>query len=417
MMVGAAQGSRPSRTIKYATDLVTLVNITSDELISMDEDRYNEVRRAATRGRLQQSSRYGCPKCGYGLYAPRDGLKHLPYWKHFGGAPKDCPWYTGKSRSIDDVGGDQFGGAQESPLHFRLKHEIGKLLTLEGAFDVRVDEYLILENGRRRPDIRAKWKDKEIAIEVQLSHTQIPIIIQREDFYAHENIHLIWMTWCFEPQPFLSINRSIIDVYFSQNKNIFSLDEASISRGYSQKKLTFAAYQENDGNWTQREVELLDLVWQPNGLPYAIKPPFDWRTRWINEWCRAQESDYSSIRQRRHLLQRAIDRVHLNCTSIELEEQDITALLNCLLSLGYSRPIGSRQRNVVEVINSFLNSPRRHRYAEFLRRAILSSKNASLLDRESVRESLSKASQVSQEDQSSSLAKLLAVLFPHWSII
>ncbi|WP_314951926.1 hypothetical protein [Bradyrhizobium cosmicum] len=43
------------------------------------------------------------------------------------------------------------------------------------------------------------------------------------------------------------------------------------------------------------------------------------------------------------------------------------ALINCMLSLVDGRPVGSRQQNLVEVLNSFLNVERRQRYVRLIR--------------------------------------------------
>ncbi|WP_247772832.1 DUF6035 family protein [Bradyrhizobium sp. 192] len=118
------------------------------------------------------------------------------------GAPQLCPWWTGTPASVDIVSAQQFDGAQESPLHAKIKHIVGELLTNDPrttAGGVVVDEYLILENGRRRPDVRAIYDRMPLVVEVQLATTQIPIIVQREDFYESASIRLIWLTWNLEP--------------------------------------------------------------------------------------------------------------------------------------------------------------------------------------------------------------------------
>lgn len=162
--------------------------------------RFSVARR---RARLNRKARFVCAKCGHAVYAPREGRTGQPYWKHHPGCPTALsPRWTGTPASVDIVSAQQFDGAQESPLHAKIKHIVGELLTNDPrttAGGVVVDEYLILENGRRRPDVRAIYDRMPLVVEVQLATTQIPIIVQREDFYESASIRLIWLTSNLEP--------------------------------------------------------------------------------------------------------------------------------------------------------------------------------------------------------------------------
>jgi len=158
------------RTLKKVVDLHVMRSITSDRLLSMSRDEYHEVRRAATRARIDRSPRYVCAQCGHATYAPREGRTGQPYWKHHLGAPEDCPWWTGTPSRVDDVNARQFQGVQESPLHAAIKNTIGELLRDDVRTDagsVVVDEYLIAEDGRRRPDVRAIHNGFPTVIEVR----------------------------------------------------------------------------------------------------------------------------------------------------------------------------------------------------------------------------------------------------------
>lgn len=110
------------RTLKRVVDLAAMHSITSDALIAMSKDDYQVLRRAATRARLDRKARFVCAKCGHAVYAPREGRTGQPYWKHHPGAPQLCPWWTGTPASVDIVSAQQFDGAQESPLHAKIKH-------------------------------------------------------------------------------------------------------------------------------------------------------------------------------------------------------------------------------------------------------------------------------------------------------
>ena len=105
---------------------------------------------------------------------------------------------------MDDVSRRQFQGAQESPLHVAIKTVVGELLRLDirtTPDSVVIDEYLIMKDGKRRPDVRAIYGGVPLVVEVQLATTQIPIIVQREDFYDEQAYRLLWLTWNFQPPP------------------------------------------------------------------------------------------------------------------------------------------------------------------------------------------------------------------------
>jgi len=198
-----AEKRTPKRTLREAIEVETLRPITSDDLISMG-DEYHKIRRAATRARLEERPCYLCAKCGHSVYAPREPRTGLPYWQHHNGAPEDCPWWTGRAKSVDEISASQFQGAQESPLHVRMKSVIETLLEVDRRTEpssIIIDKYLITRNGRRRPDVRAIYDGAPLVLEIQLSTTQIPIIVQREDFYEREDHRLLWLTWRFIPPP------------------------------------------------------------------------------------------------------------------------------------------------------------------------------------------------------------------------
>ncbi len=57
---------------------------------------------------------------------------------------------------VNSVSAQQFGGAKESPLHVKIKNIIGELLNANACTkpgSVVIDEYLVTESGRRRPDV------------------------------------------------------------------------------------------------------------------------------------------------------------------------------------------------------------------------------------------------------------------------
>lgn len=170
----------PQRTVKRAIDLVTMETISSDDLLGMGPDAYNQIRRAATAARNENRAHFVCEKCGYPVYAPRAPRNRLPLWRHRNGAPITCDWWSGDPSTVDGASARQFDGAQESLLHKELKRIVGELLEIDPTTErgsVIVDQFLVAQDGRRKPDVRAVYDGRPIAIEIRLATTQIPIIM------------------------------------------------------------------------------------------------------------------------------------------------------------------------------------------------------------------------------------------------
>ena len=405
------------RTLKRAVDLETMRLISSDDLMGMHKDDYQVIRRLATRARLDRRPRYVCDLCGHPVYAPREARSGLPYWKHHPGAPENCPWWTGTPSGVDAVSGRQFDGAQESPLHAKIKAIVGELLTADVRTkpgSVIVDEYVVTEGGRRRPDVRAVYDDVPVVVEVQLATTQIPIILQREDFYANEAFRLLWLTWNFQPpQADGRLLSSFEDIYYSHNKNLFSMDEETIHISRQEKKVFLRAFWTRENLWMSKLVRLSELNWLASGRAFAVAPEPPWHDDFIARWRAATGEHGTPWPARGTLLDELVTKLALSdIDSRGLEEADIDSLINCLLSLLDGRPVGSRQKNLVEVLNTFLNVERRHRFARLVRRfAELTGRN-DVLEVRSVQAKVAAALGSPQDDPQSITGRIALGLFP-----
>lgn len=276
------------RTLKRAVDLETMRSITSDDLMGMHKDDYQVIRRFATRARLERRPRYVCDLCGHPVYAPREARSGLPFWKHHPGAPENCPWWTGTPSGVDAVSGRQFDGAQESPLHAKIKLVVGELLAADARTrpgSVIVDKYVVTESGRRRPDVRAVYYDVPIVVEVQLATTQIPIILQREDFYANEAFRLLWLTWNFQPpRADGRLLSSFEDIFYSHNKNLFSMDDETIHISQQNNEVFLRVFWTREQLWMSKLVRLSELSWLPSGRAYVVAPDPPWNEDFIARW-------------------------------------------------------------------------------------------------------------------------------------
>ncbi|MET4324164.1 DUF6035 family protein [Bradyrhizobium sp. RT5a] len=405
------------RTLKRVVDLASMHSITSDALIAMTKDDYQVLRREATRARLDRKARFVCAKCGHAVYAPREGRTGQPYRKHHPGALQLCPWWTGTPASVDIVSADQFDGAQESPLHAKMKHIVGELLTNDPrttAGSVVVDEYLILENGRRRrPDVRAIYDGVPLVVEVQLATTQIPIIVQREDFYENASIRLIWLTWNFEPPTSGRLLSSFEGIFYSHDKNLFSMDDETIALSRQRREVILRAFWLDEDAWRSKLVTISDLNWIEGGRANVVPSRSPWHHDFLSRWRGALGEKGAKWKEREILFRELLAKVAIPGSDVnELHALDVDALINCMLSLVDGRPVGSRQQNLVEVLNSFFKVELRQRYVRLIRTFAQLTNRDALLEIESVRNKIVKARTVAQDDRQSVSGKIALALFP-----
>lgn len=407
---------RLQRTLRRAVRLQDMAVITSDDLLRIDADGYQAIRRFATRGRNEGRPAFVCDHCGFPVYAPREPKTKLPFWRHHKGAPRSCPWWTGEPGSTDEVSASQFRGAQESPLHLRIKHLVAELLDadpLTEAGSVVVDEYVVCGESRRRPDIRAIYDGKPIAIEIQLATTQIPIIVAREDFYRREGRHLIWLTWNFVPVDRAHLLTAFEDIFYSHNKNLFSLDDGIVAESRGRGSFLVRAFWEHGSGWNSKIAALPDLEWPASGLPFAVAPPPPWHLDFRARWLAATTNGGTPWPTRRDLLGELAEKIpDAAVDATYLDEMDVGSLLNAILSFITGQPVGSAQRNLAELINTFLSSDRRHRFARVMRKVISLTQGADLLEKTSVATKFGFALKSVQDEPDSITGRIALLLFP-----
>lgn len=408
-----SRAKKPQRTLERVTQLSTGATITSDQLLAADDDQYQAIRRAATAARREKTAAFVCEECGFPAYAPLEPRTRLPFWRHNKGAPRDCPWWTGDPATIDERSASQFQGAQESPLHHWLKHQVGDMLALDPQIvsgSLLIDEYLKTESGRRRPDVRAHLGERKLAFEIQLSSTQLPIIDSREHFYEQEGFHLLWLTWKFEPVPRRLMLTSFKDIFYSHNKNLFSLDDEVLAQARSEGRFLIRAYWENGRDWESRVFSLDELSWPASGLPYAVTA---WHVDFLRRWRGAIEDGRMPSESRRALLTELIGYLGLSeSTWRNFDDLQMAPLINLLLSFSEGRPIGSKQSNLVEMLNTFFHIHERRPYARLVTRIAKVTGHRSALEKDSVAQKLKAAMSLTQAGQTSLAGQVAWALFP-----
>jgi hypothetical protein len=434
------------RMLKRALDAEQFRIITSDELLAMPAEAYQQIRRGVTIGVKTGAPRYLCSLCGHPVYAPNYSTG--PGWKHFGREPIDCEWWTGTGSSVDEVSARQFQGQQESPLHNKVKNLVADLLRADGRIaDVVVDEVLHGSTGYKKPDVRAEFDDRPIAVELQLSTTQIPVIVERELFYRQEGRHLLWLTWDFEPRPYAGVRQAFRDIATAHHENLFTLDAEAIAESRRRNCLVFRVLWWLDEACHDKLVTLDDLVWSDTGLPFAvpraqpiIPPPSPiiprpvtaekrpsvaiprvpvltarWAEKFKRRWEEAAEERSSWELVGDDLWPELLDVVGVTGLRYDRETASVVIdVLNLALSLECGQPVGSRQANLVELLTTFLSAERRHPYAVLAERLAAASGRAGLLERPAIKKKIEAAKLVKQVGGSSEAVKILKALFPYW---
>ncbi|NJM35024.1 MAG: hypothetical protein HC850_10310 [Rhodomicrobium sp.] len=259
----------------------------------------------------------------------------------------------------------------------------------------------------------ATYKSRKIAFEIQLATTQLPVIDAREYFYEGRNYGLLWLTWNLNPNEDRPLLTSFEDIFYSHNKNIFSLDDEVISRSLKENNFCLRVYWQAEDQWQSKVVYLDALTWPESGRPYAVEPPPSWnmqfRARWLSATSEAGISGLAS----RELFEELANNLALGEAERDCLETDYIAdLICCILSFVENRPVGTRQRNLTEFMNTFLLSPRRHRYARLLRKVISATVGNEFLTRQSIRVKFEQAFEQPQDGPNSVSGRIALRLFP-----
>ncbi len=408
------------RTLKEAIDLDTMKVITIDDLInSMDSgtEEYDYIRHEAT-GRAQANKhRYVCSKCGYPVYAPLEPSKKLPYWQHYKGAPTDCIWWTGNNQSIDEVSAKQFQGAQESPLHHKIKTHVAESLSKDNSVsEIKVEQYIIDDNkDKRKPDVQANWKGQRVVFEIQLATTQIPIILAREAFYKEQGIPLIWLVWNFEECELIDMNQSIRDIYRRHHNNLFSIDEETMALSAENERLMFRVYAHGYDGWENLILSLEDLNFSKAGSPQGFYLPTSLGQKLRQEWIDGTDLDGTKHEVRERIFNLLNRECHLNADyHYDFMDRDIHTLINMIISLECGQPIGTHQKNLVEFANTFLAGSERHRYVHIFKLFAGWFNREDLVQRQSVQKKIKVAMQEKQIGKGSVPSKIIRFLFNDW---
>lgn len=224
---------RHERSIKVAYNKTTNERVEADVLFEKYKSGY-DIRKLVQTGDMQLA----CCECDQPLNVSTSSKDKL-HFKHYPG--HDPCILTSLSFEEADVF-TQVHIAKESARHIQLKKLIGeRLKAVEGVSDIAIDDrFIIKADGKRRPDVYCRYKDKEIVFEIQLSNLSLRYITNRYNFYKRNGIYLVWILDRFNVRNQGPMEKDI--KYIAPHQNYFKLDEESdtfkLLCDYKQHRLT-----------------------------------------------------------------------------------------------------------------------------------------------------------------------------------
>jgi hypothetical protein len=173
--------------------------------------------------------RFVCSTCHVPVYLVSRPEQHVFYFRHRH-EDGSCPAETRSPLTYEEICARKYHGLRESEPHKRVKALILRSLDADPSFSNIASERnwrsAIRTGAYRRPDVQATDGTGKFAFEVQLSTTFLSVVVGRREFYRQEGALLIWIFGGFDPEYRLLTTD---DLLFSNNSNVFVVDEATAS--------------------------------------------------------------------------------------------------------------------------------------------------------------------------------------------
>ena len=213
---------RYDRSIKIAFDKASGEILDADEVFDITKDAF-EIRKKYHEKNLILS----CCECEQDLMVSGSKYDRL-HFKHKPGHGY-CILADGKLTPQEHEKFTKILKSKESDRHKELKNKIGELLKSVPDIDVDTisidNRFIVKEDGKRKPDVYCKFRDKELVFEIQLSDLSLGYILSRYEFYKKHGMYLIWILDNFDIHNQGTLERDI--KYLTKYENFFKLDEES----------------------------------------------------------------------------------------------------------------------------------------------------------------------------------------------
>lgn len=156
-----------------------------------------------------------------------------------------CVLKTDTELTKEEINRVKYNGAKESLLHFETKNLIKQFIELNNDFSNIKIEKVVKNNTNylewKKPDISAIYKKVKVVFEIQLSTTFLSVIVDREHFYKENQTYILWVFKNFEVDEFKQ-RFTEKDVFYSNNRNAFVLDDKAIKLSIENNDLFLLCY-------------------------------------------------------------------------------------------------------------------------------------------------------------------------------
>jgi hypothetical protein len=226
MMTGSLVVDNPQ--INEVLNLETGEILPVFDLIGDDYERAIQLRMAMKEGNATGSPIWACSLCSVPVHIVSLSQERRFYLRHEAEDGR-CPIRTKGHLSPERIQAMKYDGARESAAHRKMKDIIASSLACDPNFS-RIEIEPVWKgaeaNSRRRPDVRAVWKDSlPVAFEVQLSTTFLQVLAERRMFYLREGGLLFWIFRKFDMG---DARLTQEDIFYNNNRNAFVANESTL---------------------------------------------------------------------------------------------------------------------------------------------------------------------------------------------
>ena len=362
-------------TIEIVFDTETCEEISAESIINRSEDGSRELRAILAETHARNTnlardnhpllpSRYRCPDCGGNLRL-NSFLGEKFYFTH---AYKnmDCPSFERSRLSEEQVRARQYNGKKEGADHKQIKNILYQSLRCAENF-VGIDEEKYLWNANRtrwrKPDIAFsfQWGEQiwKKVFEIQVSYTFVTVIYERKIFYGDNNIPLLWI---FKDVDFSSLNITRDDALYSNNCNIFTVNNRTLELSREQKRpileCHFMVPSIKNGILSYDkgvvEASVFDLKYDRKfGIQYAFDFNTEKRRTFRNHLRECIDKKYEEMRDSDHAsINNALKLMNSDISNLDNSERRLLIItIQNILSALEDKCIGTNLKNMAETLN------------------------------------------------------------------